>query len=191
MKLSTRARYALRVMLDIARHGGGEAPVSLAQVAHRTDLSHGYLEQLAMGLRRARLLRGVAGRKGGYMLGAEPRRIRIGDVVEASIGEVCLVDCVRQPSLCERASRCETRALYCLLNQRIEDTLQSLTLADLMDADWLAVHGGITPEDLAAAPEGPDPCSASHGPRRGRRRTRRRPERAGTTEERSPLGWHR
>ena len=49
--------------------------------------------------------------------------------------------CVRNPALCERAARCETRALYCLLNQRIEDTLQSVTLADLMDADWLAVHG--------------------------------------------------
>jgi Rrf2 family cysteine metabolism transcriptional repressor len=188
MKLSTRARYALRVMLDIARHGGRETPVPLAQVAIRTDLSHGYLEQLAVGLRRARLLRGVAGRKGGYMLGSEPGEIRVGDVVEASIGEVCLVDCVRQPSLCERAARCESRALYCLLNQRIEDTLQSLTLADLMDADWLALHGGITPAGLASAPDGPDPCSAAHGPRRGRRRTRKTPASAGKNVERSPGG---
>jgi Rrf2 family protein len=175
-------------MLDIARHGGRETPVPLAAVAVRTDLSHGYLEQLAMGLRRGRLLRGVAGRKGGYMLGAAPSEIRIGDVVEASIGEVCLVDCVRQPSLCERAIRCETRALYCLLNDRIEETLQSLTLADLMDEDWLATHGGITPADLATAPDGPDPCSSSHGPRRGRRRNPRTPVTAGDTAERSPTG---
>jgi Rrf2 family protein len=188
MKLSTRARYALRVMLDIARHGGRETPVPLAAVATRTDLSHGYLEQLAMGLRRARLLRGVAGRKGGYVLGTAPSEIRIGDVVEASIGEVCLVDCVREPSLCERAARCETRALYCLLNQRVEDTLQSVTLADLMDADWLEVHGGITPADLASAPEGPDPCSASHGPRRGRRRASKTPAVASGAAERSPRG---
>ena len=186
MKLSTRARYALRVMLDIARHGGRETPVPLVSVATRTDLSHGYLEQLAMALRRARLLRGVAGRKGGYMLRAAPSEIRIGDVVEAAIGEVCLVDCVRNPSLCERAVRCETRALYCLLNQRIEDTLQSLTLADLMDEDWLTLHGGITPADLASAPEGPDPCSAPHGPRRGRRR--KTPAGASGAAERSPTG---
>jgi Rrf2 family cysteine metabolism transcriptional repressor len=186
MKLSTRARYALRVMLDVARHGGRDSPVSLAQVAVRTDLSHGYLEQLAMGLRRARLLRGVAGRKGGYMLALEPSRIRVGNVVEASIGEVCLVDCVKKPSLCERAVRCETRALYCLLNERIEETLQSLTLADLMDADWLAEHGGITPAALASAPDGPDPCSASHGPRRGRRRTRKVPAVASEAAEGSP-----
>jgi Rrf2 family protein len=188
MRLSTRARYALRVMLDIARHGGRHRPVSLAQVALRTDLSHGYLEQLAMGLRRAHLLRGVAGRKGGYMLGGDPAEIRVGDVVEACIGELCLVDCVRQPSLCERASRCETRALYCLLNRQIEDTLRSLRLADLMDADWLAEHGGVTPEALASAPDGPDPCSMSHGPRRGRRRARKTPAIAGTTAERSPRG---
>jgi len=175
-------------MLDIARHGGRETPVPLAAVALRTDLSHGYLEQLAMGLRRARLLRGVAGRKGGYLLGKDPSQIRIGAVVEASIGEVCLVECVRDPSLCERAVRCETRALYSLLNQRIEDTLQSLTLADLMDADWLAVHGGITPEDLATAPDGPDPCSASRGPRRGRRRTRKAQASANEAPERSPPG---
>jgi Rrf2 family protein len=175
-------------MLDIARHGGRETPVSLASVATRTDLSHGYLEQLAMGLRRAHLLRGVAGRKGGYLLGMPPAEIRIGDVVEASIGEVCLVDCVKTPSLCERAVRCETRALYCLLNDRIEETLQSLTLADLMDEDWLAEYGGITPADLAAAPDGPDPCSTSHGPRRGRRRTRKTPVAPGETAERSPTG---
>ena len=175
-------------MLDIARHGGRETPVSLAAVATRTDLSHGYLEQLAMGLRRARLLRGVAGRKGGYMLGMAPAEIRIGDVFEASIGEVCLVECVRDPSICDRALRCETRALYTLLNQGIEETLQSLTLADLMDADWLTAQGGIRPEDLASAPEGPDPCSSAHGPRRGRRRTRKTPAVAGETAERSPTG---
>jgi Rrf2 family cysteine metabolism transcriptional repressor len=188
MKLSTRARYALRVMLDIARHGGPETPVPLAAVATRTDLSHGYLEQLAMGLRRAGLLRGVAGRKGGYLLGSETAQIRVGDVVEASIGEVCLVDCVRDPSLCERAVRCETRALYCLLNDRIDETLHSVTLSDLMDEDWLAAHGGITPADLATAPDGLDPCSTSHGPRRGRRRTRKTPVAAGETAERSPTG---
>lgn len=170
MKLSTRSRYALRVMLDIARHGGESAPVSLAAVAHRTVLSHGYLEQLATALRQARLLRGVAGRTGGYVLRKAPSEIRVGDVVRASIGEVCLVECVKSPSLCARAPRCETRALYCLLNSRIEELLESLTLSDLLDPEWLAQNGTITGEDLAAAPDGPDPCTAAHGPRPGRPR---------------------
>lgn len=173
MKLSTRARYALRVMLDVARHGGETTPVPLAAVANRTVLSHGYLEQLAAGLRQARLLRGVAGRKGGYMLRKAPSEIRIGEVVQASIGKICLVDCVRTPSICARAPRCETRVLYCLLNNRIEDILDSLTLADLLDSDWLTRSEGLTPGELEAAPEGPDPCTASHGPRRGRPRARK------------------
>ena len=174
MKLSTRARYALRVMLDVARHGGETTPVPLAAVAHRTVLSHGYLEQLAAGLRKARLLRGVTGRNGGYVLRKPPSEIRVGDVVQASIGAVCLVDCVRTPSLCARAPRCETRALYCLLNSRIEELLDSLTLADLLDADWLERSGALSGDELVAAPEGPDPCTASHGPRRGRPRARKR-----------------
>ena len=172
MKLSTRARYALRVMLDIARHEEDAAPVPLAAVAHRTDLSHGYLEQLVAGLRRARLLRGVSGRRGGYHLRRTPDEIRIADVVQATTGELCLVDCVRDPTICARAVRCETRALYRLLNERIADVLESLTLADLMDPDWLTRTGGILPEHLEAAPEGPDPCTAAHGPRRGRPRAR-------------------
>jgi Rrf2 family cysteine metabolism transcriptional repressor len=171
MKLSTRARYALRVMLDVARHGGGETPVPLAAVAHRTDLSHGYLEQLAMGLRQSRLLRGIAGRNGGYMLGRPPSEIRVGDVFEASIGQICLVDCVRDPSICARAERCETRSLYCLLNQQIEELLSSLTLAHLLDPNWVSEHGGVSPEQVGFIPDGPDPCTAAHGPRRGRKRT--------------------
>lgn len=190
MKLSTRSRYALRVMLDIARHGGETSPVSLAAVAHRTVLSHGYLEQLATALRRARLLRGVAGRTGGYVLRRSPTEIRVGDVVRASIGEVCLVECVKSPSLCARAPRCETRALYCLLNSRIEEVLESLTLADLMDPRWLALNGNIAAEDVAASPDEPDPCTAAHGPRPGRPSKRKKSPRSGAMRvvERSPAG---
>ena len=171
MRLSTRARYALRVMLDVARHGGGETPVPLAAVATRTDLSHGYLEQLAMGLRRARLLRGVSGRKGGYRLAARTSDIRISDVIEASIGPVCIVDCVGDPSICGRARRCETRALYCLVNRRISEALDALTLADLLDPAFVTQHGGFDVEAAGSVPDGPDPCTAPHGPRRGRPRT--------------------
>jgi Rrf2 family protein len=171
MRLSTRARYALRVMLDIARHGGEEAPVPLGAVAHRTDLSHGYLEQLAAGLRRGRLLQGISGRNGGYRLAATASDIRVSDVIEASIGPVCIVDCVADPSICRRASHCECRALYCLVNRRIAEELESLTLADLLDPAFVAEHGGFSLEQTGHIPEGPDPCTVSHGRRRGRPRT--------------------
>jgi Rrf2 family protein len=161
------------MILDIARHGGEGRPVPLAAVALRTDLSHGYLEQMASSLRRARLLRGVSGRNGGYRLAKPSSEIGIGDVVEASIGPICIVDCVADPSICARAVRCETRALYCLLNRRIIQELEALTLADLLDPSWVSEHGGFALEDVTPRPEGADPCTAPHGPRRGRPRVRR------------------
>lgn len=136
MRLSTRARYALRMMLDLARHGGLERPVSLAAVAERTDISRGYLEQLAMALRNARLVRGVAGRYGGYRLTEPPERITVGQIVEAATGPVCVVDCVDDPATCPRAEDCECRLIYGMVNERIAEVLREYTLADLLDPSW-------------------------------------------------------
>lgn len=137
MRLSTRARYALRMMLDVARHGSGAEPVSLAAVAERTGLSRGYLEQLAMALRNARLVRGVSGRHGGYKLTTAPSEITLGRIVEAAIGPIYLVDCLEDPSTCPRAEYCECRVVYALINRRISDVLEEYTLADLIDPRWL------------------------------------------------------
>jgi Rrf2 family protein len=137
MKISTRGRYALRMMLDIARHGGDESPVSLASVAERTGISHGYLEQVALALRGAGLVRGVAGRHGGYRLGKSTHQITIGQILEATIGPVCVVDCVDEPDACLRAEFCECRLVYALINQRIGEVLNEFTLADLADPHWL------------------------------------------------------
>jgi Rrf2 family transcriptional regulator, cysteine metabolism repressor len=136
MRLTTRARYALRMMLDLARNGGLERPVSLAAVAERTDISRGYLEQLAMALRNARLVRGVAGRYGGYRLTEPPERITVGQIVEAATGPVCVVDCVDDPASCPRAEDCECRLVYGLVNERIAEVLREYTLADLLDPSW-------------------------------------------------------
>ena len=92
MKISTRGRYALRMMLDVSRHGGEDVPVSLASVAQRTGISHGYLEQVALALKSARLVRGVAGRHGGYKLAVPAREISIRQIIEATIGPICVVD---------------------------------------------------------------------------------------------------
>lgn len=123
-------------MLDVARNGGEEQPVSLAAVAGRTNLSRGYLEQLALTLRNARLIRGVAGRSGGYRLALPPSEITVGQVIEASIGPICVVDCVDDPEGCPRSEFCECRVVYSLINARIAEVLHSFTLADLMDPSW-------------------------------------------------------
>jgi Rrf2 family protein len=136
MKISTRGRYALRMMLDIARHGGLHTPVSLASVAERTFISHGYLEQVASALRSARLVHGVAGRHGGYKLSLPPEEITVRQIVEAALGPICVVDCVEEPEACTRAEFCECRVVYALINHRIGEVLEEFTLADLADRSW-------------------------------------------------------
>ena len=138
MKISTRGRYALRMMLDIARHDGEDSPVSLAAISDRTGISHGYLEQVVLALRNARLVRGIAGRHGGYKLAKPAADISIRQIIEATIGPVCVVDCIDEPEACLRAEFCECRVVYALINRRIGEVLDEFTLADLADPRWLS-----------------------------------------------------
>jgi Rrf2 family protein len=124
------------MMLDIAHHGGSASPVSLSSVSDRTDISHGYLEQLAPALRAARLVKSVAGRHGGYRLAAPASKITIRQIIEASIGPVCIVDCVEDPESCLKAEFCECRIVYSLINQKIAQVLDDFTLEDLLDPSW-------------------------------------------------------
>lgn len=129
------------MMLDIARHGGTGSPVSLSSVSDRTDISHGYLEQLAPALRAARLVKSVAGRHGGYRLASPASEITILQIIEASIGPVCVVDCVEEPESCLKADFCECRIVYALINQRIAQVLEDFTLEDLLDPSWISEKG--------------------------------------------------
>ncbi len=131
MKLSTRGRYALRIMLDISRFGRDGKPVSLTSVAERTDISRGYLEQVAMALRNANLLKTVSGRYGGFKLARPAREITLGRIIEAAIGPINLVECVANPEDCMRSQSCECRLVYKLINRRITEVLDEYTLADL------------------------------------------------------------
>lgn len=135
MKLSTRARYALRMMVAIARDGTPEQAVSLGKVAANTMISRRYLEQLAIGLKRSGLIHGVAGRKGGYLLARDPEEITVGEIVEATIGPINIVDCVRRPEGCVKADLCECRAVYERINSGIRDVLHGLTLSELAHVD--------------------------------------------------------
>lgn len=155
MRISTRGRYALRMMLDVARHGGEETPVSLASVSERTGISHGYLEQVALALRGARLVRGIAGRHGGYKLAVSASDITIRQIIEATIGPVCVVDCIDEPDGCPRADYCECRVVYALINQRIGEVLEEFTLADLADPSWMRETGEALTTQLVGFTEKP------------------------------------
>lgn len=136
MKLSTRARYALRMMVAIARNtnGNGES-VSLNEVAETTRISRRYLEQLAIALKNASLIRGKTGKGGGYRLSRKPNRITTGEIIEAAIGPINVVDCVLEPETCDMSETCECRSVYCDINRRIMNTLNELTLQSLVDKE--------------------------------------------------------
>ncbi len=154
IRVSTRARYALRLMLDVAKNGVDNGPVSLSSVAERTAISRGYLEQVALSVRSASLLRGVCGRRGGYRLSAAAEEITVGRIFEALIGPISLVDCVDDPSACPRSGGCECRVIYRLINDRIVEVLQSHTLADLMDPEWMRTYGNFLGGDGPLPPDG-------------------------------------
>jgi Rrf2 family protein len=132
------------MMIDIARNGGEKKPVSLSSVSERTDLSRGYLEQLAITLRNARVLRGVAGRYGGYRLARPATKITVGDIVEATIGPVCIVECLEEPESCMRTEFCECRLVYALINQRIAEVLHTFSLSDLLDPSWIHMKDNVS-----------------------------------------------
>ena len=136
MRLSTRARYALHVMILVARLGKGEQPLSLAKVAERTRLSYRYLEKLVASLKKASLLQPVWGRGGGYLLARPSEEIRIGEIVEAGAGPINVVQCARRPESCLKSDFCECRLLYALINQRIVQTLYEYSLADIATGNW-------------------------------------------------------
>jgi Rrf2 family iron-sulfur cluster assembly transcriptional regulator len=142
MRLTTRGRYSVRLMLEIARFSDDETPVNLQEIAAWTGISRRYLEQLIIPLKAAKLVRGHSGRGGGYSLTCQPGEIKVGAVLAAAMGPLSLVECVDAEHACGRADACECRLLWTLVTDRVRDVLDEYSLADLADPAWLARIGG-------------------------------------------------
>lgn len=130
MKLSTRGRYGLRMMLDLAlyRH---EPQVPLAAIAARQEVSARYLEQVAGELRKAGYIRSIKGAQGGYLLAVEPKALRVGDILRLLEGDVRLTD---EPADDESPlARTVREAVFDPLNRQVEELVDSMTLQDLID----------------------------------------------------------
>jgi Rrf2 family protein len=119
------------MMVAMARRSNGSEAISLGKLSSATMLSRRYLEQVVRGLKEESLLRAVSGRSGGYMLARPADEITVGQIVEAAIGPISLVDCVAQPELCLEADHCECRWFYQQLNDGLRSVLDTLTLEDL------------------------------------------------------------
>jgi len=116
MKFSTRTRYGLRLMVELARELRKDRLVHLGRISGITGVSENYLAQLAIPLKNEGMLIGVSGKKGGYHLSRPPEEIRIGDIVRAVDGQISLTDCVNNPDICLNSSFCEARMIWVILS---------------------------------------------------------------------------
>ena len=133
MMISTKGRFALRLMLDLAVYDTGE-PVSIKDVAGRQDISEKYLEQIISILNKAGFVRSIRGPQGGYMLKRKPEEYTVGMILRLTEGNLAPVSCVGEDSTeCERKPECVTVYVWEKLNDAINDVVDNITLADLVE----------------------------------------------------------
>ncbi|MBF0595018.1 MAG: Rrf2 family transcriptional regulator, partial [Candidatus Omnitrophica bacterium] len=111
MKLSTKVRYSVRLMIDLAIHGA-KGPVLLRDIAYRQDISEKYLGHLVPLLKSAGLINATRGSKGGFILLRLPSVITLKDIIEAVEGPICLVGCTSDPDQCKRSGSCSSRDFW-------------------------------------------------------------------------------
>lgn len=136
MKLSTRGRYATRMMVDLAEHSV-HGPIPLKEIAERQDLSRKYLEQLSIPLKAAGLIRSIRGRRGGFVLARKPEKISVGQILEVVEGEFALVYCVKHPELCNRSLECLSRNIWVEITDLLEKYVFSISLRDILNRSAL------------------------------------------------------
>lgn len=135
MKISTKGRYALRLMVDLAKYNTGE-PVSLKDIAKRQDVSEKYLEQIISLLNKASMVRSVRGASGGYMLRKRPEEYTVGDILRVTEGDLAPVECAGDGSYdCERIGTCVTNYVWNKLYNAINEVVDGITLADLVEKE--------------------------------------------------------
>ena len=131
MKLSTRSRYGTRIVLELARHFGGN-PVQVSEIARVQQIPVKYLEQLIRTLKQADLINSVRGSKGGHRLNENPSDITVGYIVRLFEGQTDLVACVSAPEQCEMADECRVRKVWIDATEAMYEKLDGITIADLL-----------------------------------------------------------
>ena len=132
MKLSTRTRYGIRAILELAE-SCRQGPLQLKIIAQHQDISVKYLEQIVAMLKSGGFVRSIRGAKGGYILAKAPNQIKLGDVFDCLEGLVTTIECIENEDYCARAADCIARQLWKQVNEAIKNVLQSTTLQDLLD----------------------------------------------------------
>lgn len=131
MKLSTKGRYGIKAMVDLAIHYGMD-PVSIKSISERQKISEYYLEQLFSPLRRANLIKSIRGAQGGYVLNRKPEEITVYEVMEVLEGPIEISNCIDDKS-CNNIDCCATRLLWAKIKNSIDSVTKSTTLKDIVD----------------------------------------------------------
>lgn len=133
MKISTKGRYALRLMLDLALHDG-DAPVRIKDIAARQDISDKYLEQIISSLNKAGYVKSIRGPQGGYKLARDPESYTVGMILRLTEGSLAPVACLDdEVNTCDRQETCATLKLWQMLDEAIKGVVDRVTLADLVE----------------------------------------------------------
>ena len=133
MKISTKGRYALRMMIDLAEHQN-DGFIALKDIARRQNISKKYLEQIVAILNKSDILKTSRGFQGGYKLAQTPDKYTVGLILRLSVGSLAPVSCLEQePNQCERCAECPTLFVWEGLNKLISEYLDGITLQDILD----------------------------------------------------------
>ncbi|AND85146.1 Rrf2 family transcriptional regulator [Clostridium tyrobutyricum] len=134
MKLSTKGRYGVKAMVDLAIHYSDE-PLSIKSISERQDISEYYLEQLFSPLRKAKLIKSVRGAQGGYILNRHPKDIKVGDIMKVLEGPIEISECIDDTdgNSCNNIECCATRLLWSKIKDSIDKVMESTTLQDIVD----------------------------------------------------------
>ena len=131
MKLSTKGRYGVKAMVDLAIHYS-EEPVSIKNISERQNISECYLEQLFSPLRKAELIKSVRGAQGGYVLSREPEKITVADIMEVLEGPIEISNCLEEES-CNNIDNCATRLLWARIKESMDAVMKTTTLKDIVE----------------------------------------------------------
>ncbi|MBC2579019.1 Rrf2 family transcriptional regulator [Clostridium sp. DJ247] len=134
MKLSTKGRYGVKAMVDLAIHYG-EEPSSIKSISERQNISEYYLEQLFSPLRKANLIKSIRGAQGGYILSRDPKDISVADIMTVLEGPIEISECIEENNeiSCNNIECCATRVLWSRIKKSIDSVMESTTLQDMLD----------------------------------------------------------
>ena len=133
MKISTKGRYALRLMLDLAQYSNENEYVSIKKVSQRQDISEKYLEQIVAQLSRANFVKSIRGAQGGYRLVKAPENYTVGMILRLIEGNLSSVSCLEdKPNKCQRCNNCVTLEVWQQINDAVDSVIDNITLQDLV-----------------------------------------------------------